>query len=176
MPKGHHLWSLMYNHFTFKVPNQLVYYACHLMAQTQKLVFVQQSNWQVHVLWQRVTVQSVIRSQTVYISLQHVYLCWRGFVLHPYGHYWLPTSSASSPLLHSCMPAHSKHALLLHEINMLCSNKGARYLTRFEKNILHLLKCKMLLKCYSCPCINKQFIYHVGYQNINLTTSWYKPV
>lgn len=144
MPKGHHLWSLTYSHFILKVSNQLVYYACHLMAQTQKPVFVQQSNWQVQVLRQRVTVQSVIGSQAVCISLQHVYLCWRGFVLHPCGHYWLPISSASSPLLHFCMPAYSKHAVLLHAINMQCSNTAARYLTRYEKNILYLLKCKML--------------------------------
>jgi hypothetical protein len=96
--------------------------------------------------------------------------------LHPCGHYWLPTSSSSFPLLHSYMPSHSKHAVLLHEINMQCSTKAARYLTRSEKNILYLLECKMLFNCYSCLWINKQFIHHVGYQNINLTSSWYEPL
>jgi hypothetical protein len=84
------------------------------------------------------------------------------------------------PVLPYCIPiCHHIANMLYCYIKSICNVQIkllGRYLTRSERNILYLLKCKMLLKCYSCPCINKQFIYDVGYQNMNWTSSCNEPL
>jgi len=159
------LWSLTYNHFTFKVSNQLVYYACHLMAQTQKPVFVQRSNQQVHILQllaAKLWASTCSICTIVEEALFYICVIITDYPLNlPVPPYYIPICHHIVNMLYCYMKSTCNV-----QLKLLGIWQGLQRIHCIYSNV----------KCYSCPCINKQFIYHVGYQNINLTSSWYEPL